>query len=206
MHASTGSERTTAAVAVRDIARVLIVADEPQAGAELGAVLVEAGFEVLGHAVDWCEAVAVATQVRPDLIVMAAGLPDTPGATVVQEISQRTIAPAVLLTEPSRTGLIGGALDAGAMACLVTPFVPATLLDAVEMVLRHADPDIGRAEAADLNRRLEERNLVERAKGLLMCHQQMTEARAYRWLQRTAMSRRVPVTRVATGVIDRWVD
>src|SRR5689334_20852090 len=76
MHASTGSERTTAAVAVRDIARVLIVADEPQAGAELGAVLVEAGFEVLGHAVDWCEAVAVATQVRPDLIVMAAGLPD----------------------------------------------------------------------------------------------------------------------------------
>jgi AmiR/NasT family two-component response regulator len=39
-----------------------------------------------------------------------------------------------------------------------------------------------------------------------MCHQQMTEARAYRWLQRTAMSRRVPVTRVATGVIDRWVD
>jgi response regulator NasT len=79
-------------------------------------------------------------------------------------------------------------------------------VDAVEIVLRHADHDVGRAEAVDLTRRLEERNLVERAKGLLMCHQQMTEAQAHRWLQRTSMNRRVTVNRVATGVLDRWVD
>jgi DNA-binding NarL/FixJ family response regulator len=65
-------------------------------------VPVEAGFEVLGHAVDWCQAIAGTTQVRPDLIVMTAGMPDTLGAAVIQEISQRTIAPVVLLSRHER--------------------------------------------------------------------------------------------------------
>jgi response regulator NasT len=60
--------------------------------------------------------------------------------------------------------------------------------------------------AADITRRLRERNLIERAKGRLMLHRQMTESQAHRWIQRMAMHRRVRMARVATGVIDRWFD
>ena len=153
-----------------------------------------AGFDVLDCAVGWFPAVAVAAEVRPDLIVMDVGSPDTSGHAVIREMSQRASAPVLLLTGPSRWGSIEWALDAGAMACLGTPFVPAVLLDAVEMVLRCAD-DVGHVDAVDLTLRLAERNLVERAKGLLMFHRQMTEAQAHRRLQRAAMNRRVTVTR-----------
>ena len=64
----------------------------------------------------------------------------------------------------------------------------------------HAAPD----ETADQTRRVKNRNLVQRTKALLMCHEAMTEAAAQRWLQRTAIHRRVKLTRVSTAVIERW--
>jgi response regulator NasT len=88
---------------------------------------------------------------------------------------------------------------------VVVPFSPPGLLATIELVLaRHAHPHTGCPEAALVTRRLQDRNLVERAKGLLICQQEMTEAAAHRWLQHTAMHRRVTLTRVATAVIERW--
>jgi response regulator NasT len=204
MHVLTGGEgRVTAAPVARDTTRLLIVADDPRAAARLRGVLVGAGFEVHGPAADRCQAVAVAAVVRPDLVVLDVGSPDTDVPAVIREIGDRTAAPMVLLlTPPVQSALNERAVDAAAVACLVTPFVQSTLLTAVELLLaRSAEHDAGTAAA--LTRRLQDRNLVERAKALLMLHQQMTEAEAHRWLQRASMHRRTKMTRVAASVIDR---
>jgi response regulator NasT len=186
---------------------VLVAAADQLVGAHLGAVLIGAGFEVVGHASDCRQAVVVTATVRPDLVVLEIGLPDPAASDALREMTDQTVAPVVLLTTPSRSGLIQGLVAGGSMACLVTPFVPASLLAAVDVVLAlHADRGADLADAADLIRRLEEVNLVEQAKGVLMFYQQMTEAQAHRWLQQTAMHRRVRMTKVATDVIRRWVD
>jgi response regulator NasT len=204
MHVLTGGEgRVTAAPVARDTTRLLIVADDPRAAAHLRGVLVGAGFEVHGPAMYRCQAVAVAAVVRPDLVVLDVGSPDTDVPAVIREIGDRTAAPMVLLlTPPAQSALNERAVDAAAVACLVTPFVQCTLLNAVELLFaRSAEHDAG--TAADLTRRLQDRNVVERAKALLMFHQQMTESEAHRWLQRTSMHRRTKMTRVAASVIDR---
>ena len=187
--------------------RVLVAADDQLAGASLGTVLIDAGFELVGDARDCRQAVVETAMVRPDLLVLEIGMPDTDADAVIREFTDQAIAPVVLLTTPSQTGLIEWAVAAGSIAVLVMPFAPSSLLAAVDMVLAlHAGQGPQLAEAAGLSRRLEQRNLVEQAKGVLMFRQQMTEGQAYRWLQQAAMQRRVKVTQVAAGVIRRWAD
>jgi len=195
-----------APAAVPGSARIFVVADDPQSGVDLDTVLVGAGFEVFQNAAGCYQAVNRAAAYRPDLVVMDVRTPGTHGSGVIREITDRAIAPVVLLTTAALTGLIQDGFAAGAVACLVAPFLPSSLVATVELVLFRLDADgVRRDEAAGLLRQLEDRNLVERAKGLLMFHQQMTEAQAHRWLQQTAMRRRVKMARVANGVIERWV-
>ena len=186
--------------------RVLVAADDQPAEADPGTVLIRAGFEVVGHVRDSRQAVVVTAVIRPDLVVLEVGVPDPDAVAAIQEMTDYPNTPVVLLTTPSRSGLVDGVVAGGSTACLVTPFVPAALLAAVHLVLA-LQADRGElADAADLTRRLEERNLVEQAKGLLMFHRQMTEASAHHWLQQAAMHRRVKMSKVAGDVIRRWVD
>ena len=158
--------------------RVLVAADDQLIGARLGAVLIGAGFEVVGHARDSRQAAVATITVRPDLLVLEVGSPDPDAVAAIREITDQAIAPVVLLAAPSRSGLIEWVVDGRTVACLVTPFAPSSLLAAVDVVLAlHTDQGARLAEAADLARRLEERNLVEQAKGVLMYYQQMTRPR-----------------------------
>jgi two-component system, response regulator PdtaR len=96
-----------------------------------------------------------------------------------------------MLTAFSQRELIEQARDAGAMAYLVKPFARHELVPAIELaVSRFAEKRALEDEVATLNDRLETRKLVDRAKGLLMTRQTMTEPEAFRWIQRTAMDRR----------------
>ena len=84
------------------------------------------------------------------------------------------------------------------MAYLVKPFSKADLLPAIELaVARYAETAALRREVADISQRLEARKIIDRAKGLLMTHQKMTEPEAFRWIQRTAMDRRTSMQAVA---------
>jgi len=109
----------------------------------------------------------------------------------------------VMLTAFSQRDLIERARDAGAMAYLVKPFSPADLLPAIELaVARYAEMIALREEVSDITERLETRKLVDRAKGLLMTNQKMTEPDAFRWIQRTAMDRRTSMQAVAQAVLE----
>ena len=183
--------------------RVLIAEDEALIRLDLAEMLVEEGFEVVGQAVDGVQAVELATELKPDLVILDVKMPRKDGIDAAGEIVADQIAPVVILTAFSQRELIERARDAGAMAYLVKPFSKADLLPAIELaVARFAEMAALRAEVADISQRLEARKIIDRAKGLLMLHQKMTEPEAFRWIQRTAMDRRTSMQAVAGAVLE----
>ena len=183
--------------------RVLIAEDEALIRLDLAEMLTEEGFEVVGQAVDGEQAVALAIELRPDLVILDVKMPKKDGIEAAGEIVADQIAPVVILTAFSQRDLIERARDAGAMAYLVKPFSKADLLPAIELaVARYAETAALRLEVADISQRLEARKIIDRAKGLLMTHQKMTEPEAFRWIQRTAMDRRTSMQAVAGAVLE----
>jgi response regulator NasT len=183
--------------------RVLIAEDEALIRLDLSEMLAEEGFEVVGQAVDGEQAVTMANELRPDLVIMDVKMPKKDGIDAAAEIVGEQIAPVVILTAFSQRELIERARDAGAMAYLVKPFSKSDLLPAIELaVARYAETSALRAEVADISQRLEARKINDRAKGLLMTHQKMTEPEAFRWIQRTAMDRRTSMQAVANAVLE----
>lgn len=183
--------------------RVIIAEDEALIRLDLAEMLAEEGFDVVGQAVDGEQAVAMATELRPDLVIMDVKMPKKDGIDAAGEIVAEQIAPVVILTAFSQRELIERARDAGAMAYLVKPFSKADLLPAIELaVARYAETAALREEVADISQRLEARKVIDRAKGLLMTHQKMTEPEAFRWIQRTAMDRRTSMQAVASAVLE----
>ena len=183
--------------------RVLIAEDEALIRLDLAEMLAEEGFEVVGEAGDGEEAVALAIKLKPDLVILDVKMPKKDGIDAAAEIVAGQIAPVVMLTAFSQRDLIERARDAGAMAYLVKPFSPADLLPAIELaVARYAEMVALREEVSDVTARLETRKLIDRAKGLLMTNQKMTEPEAFRWIQRTAMDRRTSMQAVAQAVLE----
>ena len=183
--------------------RVLIAEDEALIRLDLAEMLREEGYDVVGEAGDGQEAVELAEQLRPDLVIMDVKMPRRDGIDAASEIAAKRIAPIVVLTAFSQRDLVEKARDAGAMAYLVKPFSISDLIPAIEVaVSRFAEIAELEREVADLSDRLETRKLVERAKGLLQTKQGMTEPEAFKWIQRAAMDRRTTMRRVAEVVLE----
>jgi response regulator NasT len=183
--------------------RVLIAEDEALIRLDLKEMLEEEGYEVVGEAGDGETAVSMAEQLRPDLVILDVKMPVMDGIVAAERIAGARVAPVVILTAFSQRDLVERARAAGAMAYLVKPFQKKDLLPTIEMAAsRFAEIVALESEVADLADRLETRKLVERAKGVLMEKQGMTEPEAFRWIQRTAMDRRTSMKMVASAVLE----
>ena len=182
---------------------VLVAEDEALIRLDLVEMLREEGYNVAGEAVDGEEAIRLATELRPDLVILDVKMPKVDGIDAASKIAGRRIAPVVILTAFSQRELVERARDAGAMAYLVKPFAKHDLVPAIELaVSRFAELQALEHEVAGLNERLETRKLIERAKGLLMSKQGLSEPDAFRWIQRNAMDRRTTMKAVAQAVVD----
>ncbi|HEX3790046.1 MAG TPA: response regulator [Pseudonocardiaceae bacterium] len=183
--------------------RVLVAEDEALIRLDLVEMLREEGYEVVGEAGDGEQAVQLAEELRPDLVILDVKMPKRDGIEAASDIARQRIAPVVILTAFSQRDLVERARDAGAMAYLVKPFAKRDLVPAVELAIsRFAELTALEGEVAGLTERLETRKLIERAKGLLMAKQGMAEPEAFRWIQRTAMDRRTTMKAVAEVVVD----
>jgi two-component system, response regulator PdtaR len=183
--------------------RVLIAEDEALIRMDLAEMLAEEGYDVVAAVDDGEQAIARTDELRPDLVILDVKMPRLDGIAAAQHIASRRIAPVVMLTAFSQRDLVESARDAGAMAYLVKPFGKSDLLPAIEMaVSRFAELQQLEAEVADLSERLETRKLVDRAKGVLQQQLGLSEPDAFRWIQKTAMDKRVPMRRVAQLVVD----
>ncbi|HET6652591.1 MAG TPA: response regulator [Nocardioides sp.] len=182
--------------------RVVIAEDEALIRLDLAEMLAEEGYDVVGQAGDGEKAVALAEELRPDLVVLDVKMPKLDGITAAQRIAEQRIAPVVILTAFSQRELVERARDAGAMAYLVKPFAQHDLVPAVEMaVSRFAELQLLETEVADLSERLETRKAVDRAKSVLQQRLELSEPDAFRWIQKTAMDLRLSMRQVAEGVI-----
>ena len=182
--------------------RVVIAEDEALIRLDLKELLQEAGYAVFGEAGDGETAVRLAEELRPDLVVLDVQMPVLDGISAAERITQGRLAPVLMLTAFSQRDLVERARDAGAMAYLVKPFGASDLVPAIEMaVTRYAERVALEDEVADLTDRLETRKLVDRAKSALQAEHGMTEAQAFRWIQKASMDRRLSMRAVAEAVL-----
>jgi response regulator NasT len=183
--------------------RVVIAEDEALIRMDLAEMLQEEGYEVVGQAGNGEDAVKLAAEHRPDLVILDVKMPVLDGISAAERIGAEKIAPVLMLTAFSQRELVERARDAGAMAYLVKPFSKADLVPAIEMATsRYEELRALENEVADLAARFETRKLVDRAKGLLQVQLGMTEPEAFRWIQKTSMDRRLTMREVAQAVVD----
>jgi response regulator NasT len=186
--------------------RVVVAEDEGLIRMDVVATLQEAGYEVVGEAADGEEAVRLAIELMPDLIVMDIKMPKLDGISAAEKISEHKI-PVVLLTAFSQSDLVKRAADAGAMAYVTKPFKPSDLLPAIQIALSRAEELSSlEGEVADLTERLETRKLMDRAKGLLQSKMKLSEPEAFRWIQKASMDRRLSMSQVAKAVLEQLGD
>jgi two-component system, response regulator PdtaR len=187
--------------------RVLVAEDEALIRLDLKEMLEEEGYAVVGEAADGEQAVAMASDLRPDLVILDVKMPKMDGIAAAERIAGGRVAPVVILTAFSQRDLVERAREAGAMAYLVKPFQKKDLVPTIEMATsRFAEIVALEQEVGGLQERLEARKTVERAKGVLMTEHGMTEPEAFRWIQRTAMDRRTSMRAVAEAVLAAGFD
>ena len=184
--------------------RVVVAEDESLIRMDIVEILRDAGFDVVGEAGDGEAAVALATELKPDLVIMDVKMPKLDGISAAEQLNKNHIAPVVLLTAFSQKELVERASEAGALAYVVKPFTPNDLLPAIEIALsRYTQILTLESEVADLAERFETRKLVDRAKGLLNDKMGLTEPEAFRWIQKASMDRRLTMHDVAITIIDQ---
>ena len=183
--------------------RVVIAEDEALIRLDLKEMLEEEGYVVAGEAADGETAVSLTESLRPDLVILDVKMPVLDGISAAERIAADHLAPVVILTAFSQRELVERARDAGAMAYLVKPFTKADLIPAIEIAAsRFQEITALESEVGTLRDRLEVRKLLDRAKGLLQSERGITEAEAFRWIQKTSMDRRMTMRAVAAELLD----
>jgi two-component system, response regulator PdtaR len=164
-------------------------------------MLERAGYDVVAEARDGNEAVALAAEHELDLAVMDVKMPELDGIEAARQILERQQIPIVMLTAFSETSLIGRAVDAGVFGYLVKPFRDGDLLPAIETArARHAELSELREQTESLRDALEARKVIERAKGLLMEKDGLSEADAFRRLRTASQQTGKSMREVAEAV------
>jgi len=174
--------------------RVAILDDHERSRAALRAAIWAAGGEVVGEAVRCADAIAMVRRVSPDVAVCAAGLPDGDGVESARQLIEAGC-PVVLFTSHTRQDLVDRARAAGVMAYLLKPLRSAELAPVLDLAVARF------SETLALRRSLEERKVIERAKGRLMARYQLSEDDAFRRLRRAAMDSRRPMVDIARALL-----
>ncbi len=198
------TEQTESKPTSQPARRVVVAEDETLIRLDIIEILRGEGYDVVGEADNGEKAVQLAEELKPDLVLMDVKMPVMDGISAAEKIVKARIAPVVLLTAFSQKELVERARDAGAMAYVVKPFTAADLLPALEIAIsRYAQISALESEVADLAERFETRKRVDRAKGLLMSKMGLSEAEAFRWIQKTSMDRRLSMREVAETIINQ---
>ncbi len=165
-------------------------------------MLTNLGYLVVGEVADGTSAVNLARELRPGIVIMDIKMPDMDGIDAARILTQERIAPVVLLTAYSQSELIERAKDAGVVGYIVKPIRESDLAPAIEVALaRFGELRALEREVGDLKDALETRKLVDRAKGILMDGQSLTESQAFRRIQTMSMNTRKSMKQVAEAII-----
>ena len=182
--------------------RILVAEDETIIRLDLRALLEQAGFEVCGEARDGMEAVELARELEPDLAVMDVKMPRLDGIDAARRILEERPIPIVMVTAYGQDEIVSRAVEAGVFGYLVKPFREQDLLPAIHTArARHDELQALRAEAESLADALAARKAIERAKGVLMAKEGLTEQEAFERLRRASQLSGRPLKVVAEALV-----
>lgn len=182
--------------------RVIIADDESIIRLDLREMMESLGYLVVGEAGDGTSTVNLARELKPDIVIMDIKMPGMDGIDAAKILTEEKIAPVLLLTAYSQRELVQRAKEAGVAGYLVKPFREQDLEPAIEVALsRFEEFKTLEQEVEDLKEALETRKLVDRAKGILMDTQGLSEAGAFRKIQKMSMDKRVPMKEIAKAIL-----
>ena len=181
--------------------RILLADDEAILRLDLREMLADAGHDIVGEAANGQEAVKLAAELKPDFIIMDVKMPIMDGITAAKIIAADNIAPVLLLTAYSQQDIVEQASDAGVIAYLVKPVREEQLFPAMEIAAKRFQEMQLNLELDKLKESLENRKLLDRAKGILMAAHGMTEQEAYRKMQQFSMAKRISLKELAESII-----
>jgi AmiR/NasT family two-component response regulator len=182
--------------------RILIAEDETIIRLDLRELLERAGFEVCAEARDGEEAVELARSAAPDLAVLDVKMPRLDGIDAARRILEERPIPIVIVSAYGEEELVSRAVEAGVYGYLVKPFRESDLLPAIATArARHEELSAVRSEAASLSEALAARKAIERAKGLLMEREGLTEQEAFARLRKASQISGKPLRVVAEALI-----
>jgi two-component system, response regulator PdtaR len=181
---------------------VLVAEDETIIRLDLRAQLEDADYVVCGEATNGHEAVALARSLQPDLAVLDVKMPGLDGIEAAKMILAERPIPILMLTAYSDEELVRRAVKAGVYAYLVKPFRATDLMPAIETAIaRYDEMQALREETTTLADALAARKAIERAKGLLMEREGLTEADAFARLRRASQISGQPLKAIAEAVV-----
>lgn len=182
--------------------RVVIADDDPIIRMDLREMLSGLGYLVVGESGDATSAINLARELKPDLVIMDIRMPEMDGIEAAQTLTAEDVAPVLLLTAYSEPDLVQRATQAGVIGYLVKPVREAQLGPAIDVTLgRFREFRQLRTELGTVRDALEARKVIERAKGLLMERHGLTEAEAFRRIQKRSMDTRKSMREVAEAVL-----
>ncbi|MGH9069912.1 MAG: ANTAR domain-containing response regulator [Acidimicrobiales bacterium] len=182
--------------------RVLIAEDDPVIALGLERTLTALGHEVVARVDNGEHVVIQAAATLPDVIILDLMMPGVSGLEAARQVTAARSVPIVAVTAYDDPGLVEQAAECGVAAYLVKPVTPSQVGSALLLaVSRHAELEAMRAEVDRLTDALETRKLVERAKGILMEHNRLSEAEAFTRIQRRARDNNQRMAEVAREII-----
>ncbi len=182
--------------------KVVIADDESIIRMDLKEMLSGLGYQVVGEAGDGRQAVNLARELKPDLVIMDIKMPEMDGIAAARVLTEEKIAPVLLLTAYSQQELVAGAREAGVVGYIVKPFRQDELMPAIEVALsRFREFRELEKEMGDLKETLEARKVIERAKGVLMDQYGLKEADAFRRIQKLSMDTRKSMREIAEAIL-----
>jgi response regulator NasT len=182
--------------------RVAVADDEPDMRDYFRKILPRLGHQVVAVAASGRELIDLCREARPDLVISDIKMPDMDGIDAATLLYQAAPVPVVLVSAYHDPELIARAEADHILGYLVKPIKQSDLEPTIALAMRRFEQfEALRKEAADLRQALEDRKVIERAKGLLMKKVGLDEQEAFRRLQKVAMDSNRRLIEVALMVL-----
>ncbi|GAC1641956.1 MAG: response regulator [Herpetosiphon sp.] len=182
--------------------RVLVAEDDPLVAISLTDLLATLGHTIVAVASDGQEAIDMAAQEQLDMVILDIKMPNVDGIAAAEHIGTHHDIPIVMLTAYNDRQLVLRAAEAGALAYLLKPASQEQLAAALSVALaRHREMRGLEQQIHQLEETLVERQVIDRAKAILMDRVHLTEEQAYSRMRQRAREKRIKMVAVAQSII-----
>ena len=183
--------------------RIAVADDEPDMRRYFEKILPRMGHEVVAVAGNGQELVEACRTHQPDLVITDIRMPDMDGIQATEEIYKEIPVPVILVSAYHDPELVERAEADHILAYLVKPIKQSDLAPAIGLAMRRFEQfQAVQKEAADLRQALEDRKIIERAKGILMKRNRLDEPDAFRQLQKLASEKNQKLVEIACSIVD----